>query len=317
MKIFELTLTQMLMMFTLMLVGFLLRKKELVPQNAGTVMAKLENFILVPALSISNQITQCTIQNFKESSSLILYGLITVIIAIGLSCVIAKFVAGKNSDQYMQNIYKYALTFGNFGFMGNFLVLGVWGNEFLYKYLMFTFAVNIVCYSWGVYMLIPKDGKSSLLNSLKNALTTPPIIGIVIGMILGLTNANSYLPEFVLNALNNAAKCQGPIAMILVGIVIGNYDIKKLFSDARVYVATFLRLVAIPALMMIVLNLVGAPKEFMTLVLIAFATPLGLNTVVYPAAFGGDTRPGASMAMISHTLSVITIPLMYLVFIGI
>ena len=200
--------------------------------------------------------------------------------------------------------------------MGNFLVLGVWGNEFLYKYLMFTFAVNIVCYSWGVYMLIPKDGKSSLLNSLKNALTTPPIIGIVIGMILGLTNANSYLPEFILNALNNAAKCQGPIAMILVGIVIGNYDIKKLFSDARVYVATFLRLVAIPALMMIVLNLVGAPKEFMTLVLIAFATPLGLNTVVYPAAYGGDTKTGASMAMISHTLSVITIPLMYLIFIG-
>ena len=135
-------------------------------------------------------------------------------------------------------------------------------------------------------------------------------------MILGLTNANSYLPEFILNALNNAAKCQGPIAMILVGIVIGNYDIKKLFSDARVYVATFLRLVAIPALMMIVLNLVGAPKEFMTLVLIAFATPLGLNTVVYPAAYGGDTKTGASMAMISHTLSVITIPLMYLIFIG-
>ena len=30
-----------------------------------------------------------------------------------------------------------------------------------------------------------------------------------------------------------------------------------------------------------------------------------------PAAYGGDTSTGASMAMISHTLCVITIPLMY------
>lgn len=39
-----------------------------------------------------------------------------------------------------------------------------------------------------------------------------------------------------------------------------------------------------------------------------------LNTIVYPAAYEGDTKTGVSM-MISHTLSVITIPLMYLVFI--
>lgn len=52
------------------------------------------------------------------------------------------------------------------------------------------------------------------------------------------------------------------------------------------------------------------------LALIAVGTPLGLNTVVFPSAYGGDPKTGASMAMISHTLSVITIPLMYLLMIG-
>ena len=41
------------------------------------------------------------------------------------------------------------------------------------------------------------------------------------------------------------------------------------------------------------------------------ATPLGLNTVVFPEAYGGNPQTGASMAMISHTLCVISIPLMY------
>jgi predicted permease len=53
----------------------------------------------------------------------------------------------------------------------------------------------------------------------------------------------------------------------------------------------------------------------MTLALIFVGTPLGLNSIVYPATYGGDTQTGASMASISHTLSVITIPMMYYLFI--
>ena len=85
--------------------------------------------------------------------------------------------------------------------------------------------------------------------------------------------------------------------------------------NQKVYVVTAMRLIVIPAVMMLVLKALGTSEAIMILALIAFATPLGLNTVVYPAAYGGETKTGASMAMISHTLSVITIPLMYLIFI--
>ncbi|MBO5955686.1 MAG: hypothetical protein J6Q10_02670, partial [Clostridia bacterium] len=81
------------------------------------------------------------------------------------------------------------------------------------------------------------------------------------------------------------------------------------------YIATILRLIILPAIIMLALKGIGANDEMMILALIAFATPLGLNTIVYPAAYGGETETGASMTMISHTLSVITIPLMYLLFI--
>ena len=134
-------------------------------------------------------------------------------------------------------------------------------------------------------------------------------------MAIGLTGLSQYVPDFVIRAFDNAGKCQGPIAMVLAGIVIGGYNFKSLLNNKKVYVASFLRLVVIPAVMMLVLKLIGINDEIMTLALVAFATPLGLNTIVYPAAYGGETKTGASMAMISHTLSVITIPLMYLVFI--
>lgn len=105
----------------------------------------------------------------------------------------------------------------------------------------------------------------------------------------------------------------GPVAMILAGFVVGGFEIKSILFDKKVYAVTFLRLIAIPALLVLILKALGTPEELTLLAFIAYACPLGLNTVVYPAAFGLDTKPGASMALVSHTLCVITIPLMYLI----
>ncbi len=318
MDIFFLTLKQMLMMFTLILVGFILRKKCVLPENSGTVMAKLETNIFVPALSLYTMFTKCNIESLKNSSVLVLYGFIIVVFAILLSYPLsAIFVRNVSSPEeaYKRCIYRYAMTFGNYGFMGNFIILGIWGEGTFYKYSMFVFAIGILCYSWGLYTLIPKEHNKGIWVNLKKGLLTPPIIALILGIIIGASGLAKYVPDFITTALKNASSCQGPVAMVLAGFVIGGYDIKGLLFNKKVYIATFMRLIVIPAVILLVLNAFGVSKEIMTLALIAFATPLGLNTIVYPAAYGGETETGASMTMISHTLSVVTIPLMYLLFI--
>ena len=38
--------------------------------------------------------------------------------------------------------------------------------------------------------------------------------------------------------------------------------------------------------------------------------PLGLNTIVYPAAYGIDETPGAAMAIISNLIGLVTVPVL-------
>lgn len=317
MEIFELTVKQMLMMLTLILAGYILRKKSSLPENTGILLAKMETLIFVPALTLYNQLTKCTVETFTKNAVLMLYGLVIVVISILLSYPLSKLFIRGNSDgeSYSRNVYKYALTFGNYGFMGNFIILGVFGEDMFYKYSLFNFLVGILCTAWGMYILIPKGKNANAFENLKKGLITPPMIALIIGMFFGLSGLSEYVPSFLTNSFDSAGKCMGPVAMLLGGFIIGGYDFKELITDKKVYVATFLRLIVIPAVIMLVLEFLGTSKEIMTLALIAFATPLGLNTIVYPAAFGGETRTGASMTMISHTLSVITIPVMYLIFI--
>ena len=137
-------------------------------------MAKLETFIFVPALSLFTQMTKCTIENFTANASLILYGFVIVLCAIILSYPLSRCFVRESVDShdnlYQRNIYKYALTFGNYGFMGNFIILGVWGNDFYYKYSLFTFLVGVLCSSWGLYILIPKEKKASVFDNFKKGL---------------------------------------------------------------------------------------------------------------------------------------------------
>ena len=320
MEMFNLTLSQLLMMTFLIILGFFLRKINALPENTDVAVSKLETFIFTPALSLITLMKYCTVENFTKNSKLILYGLFLGFLALLIAHLLSGFfVKGAKGDAVkssLKNIYTYALTFGNFGFMGNFLILSIFGSEMLFKYTIFNLFLSFLCNSWGFYVLVPKE-EGGLIKNLKKGLLTPPVFAIVIGCILGLLNVEQYIPSFITEALKNASSCMGPCAMILAGIVIGGFNIKGLLKNKKIYMVTFLRLIVIPAFFMVLLHLIGAGKEIMILALIAYATPMGLNTIVFPAAYGGDTKTGASMTVISQSLSAITLPLMYFWFIGI
>lgn len=302
---FNATLSPMLVMFVCMVIGFILNRKKLLPENGATVLSKLENYVLVPALIVKTFMENCTVESLSENYTIILSSLFTLFLALIIAIPLAKAFT---KDSYTINIYRYALSFGNFGFMGNAIVPAILGQGVLYSYMLFTLPLNTAVYTWGVLILIPKgEEKKSVLKCLIN----PIFISIIIGMILGLTGATPYVPKFITSTVSNLSACMGPLAMVLTGFVVADYDIMSLLKKGRIYIATFLRLILLPTVFVWLLSLTGVSKEILTLAFFAYATPLGLNTVVFPAAYGSDTSTGASMAMISHTLCVLTIPLMF------
>ena len=303
---FTATLSPMLVMFLCMALGFATNKLKLAPENTATVLSKLENYFLVPALIINTFMNYCTFSSIKEQYTLILYCLIVLVLAVVIAWPLSGFFA---KSGYTREIYKYALTFGNFSFMGNAIVPAILGPEMLYNYMLFILPLNIAVYTGGVIILIPRGEGKNILKSLLN----PIFVSIIIGAVLGLTGAKQIIPSFVTTTIGNLSACMGPLAMVLTGFVVADYDFKRLLNNGKVYIASILRLLILPALFVTVLLLFGADDTAAIMTFFAFGTPLGLNTVVFPAAYGGDTSPGASMAMISHSLCIITIPLMFTV----
>ncbi len=307
MQVFTATLNQMLVLFIFMALGFFLNKKRLLPLDDSVVLSKLETYAFVPCLVFSVFYKYCTVENFKQKWTYMLYGAAVMAVSLPIGIVLAKFFA---KDGYLKKIYTYSFAVANFSFMGNAVVLGVFGEKVLFDYMIFTLPLNLYVYSIGTASLIPteKGGKLSV-----KTFVNPIFIALILGAVCGLLSVP--LPKFITTAISSAGACMSPLAMLLTGFVIGGYSLKTLASDKKVYLASVIRLIILPSAFMAVLLLLKTDKDIIRVALCATAMPLGLNTVVFPAAYGGDTTPGAGMALVSHLISVITIPVMFSIFI--
>ncbi|MBE6549840.1 MAG: hypothetical protein E7670_05375 [Ruminococcaceae bacterium] len=323
MSVFLPTLTQMAFLFAFIVLGYILSKLKVVPDNSAGVLAKLENNLFIPALVMGTFINNFTINKLSSAGKLFALSFIVMVITIPLSILVSHLCA---KDTYTKNIYTYGMSFSNFGFMGNAIVSALFPDVFL-EYLIFTLPLWIMIYLWGVPSLLISDGsKKSVKEKLKNFLN-PMFICMIIGMVIGLISAplNLALPSWIISAdgsggvIGVAGSCMSPIAMILTGMTVAKIDLKKAFTNLGVYAICFFRLIAFPLLFIGIFALIPplfAANEwyaFVVCTVCSVAMPLGLNTIVIPSAYGKDTTVASGMALVSHLLSCLSIPVIFMI----
>lgn len=295
------------------LIGFIVAKLKVVNSDASGVLSKLENNIFIPALVMGTFISNFTVEKLSSAWKILLFSFATELLVIPLAILSSK-LATKN--EYIRKIYTYGLSFSNFGFMGIPIVSALFPEYEMY-YIIFTLPLWTLIYVWGVPNLLIDTGKHGIAGKLK-ALVNPMFVSLIIGALIGISGIK--LPEFITSVVDTCGDCMSPLAMIITGITFANISIKKVLTDKSIYFVSFLRLIVIPCLFAGVFVLLQKLLSFkieeyyFVCMLCSLAMPLGLNTVVVPAAYGKDTSVAAGMALISHVLSVITIPIILTLF---
>ncbi|MEA4890320.1 MAG: AEC family transporter [Clostridiaceae bacterium] len=298
------TLSQMAVLILMMMIGFILKRKKITDQATGKILSQLQSYVIMPALVFQTFSQKLTRGILTGEMITLIYGVLALAVSLALAVLLARFFT---KDRYIKNIYIYSFTIANLGYMGYSIVGAVFGQDMLFKMMVFAIPFNIFIYSAGFAMLIPGDGKCSW-----KTLVNPIFIAMLLGSAAGLLELP--IPSFLTTTLSSLSNCMGPLAMLLTGFIIAEYNIKEMLSGSRIYIASLLRLVAIPVVVLLILKLCGAGPDLLLVALGTTAMPLGLNTVVFPAAYGGDTRTGASMALISNILGILTIPVMFAIF---
>lgn len=282
------------------LIGLLLRKVKVLPQNSNDVISKLETNLFLPVYVFYGLAENVTLENLKNYSVTALYGLIFLAIAFSVGFVFSLPFAKKGR---LRNIYIYLFTVTNFGYFGFPFIEGVFGKQVKADMIMFCIPLKIFTYTVGLYLLCGKK------ESGKRAKIDPIIVGLIFGIFFGLLSVK--LPHIIETVLSKLSDCMSPLAMILLGLTIGASPILKLFSGYKAYIVSAIRLIIIPVIVGALCLLLGARGNNLLFSVFVSAMPIGLNVVVFLQNNSGDAYLGARYCFISVIFSMVTIPVLY------
>lgn len=312
MTLFLSTLGKLAFLFSFILLGFVLTKLKAVPQNADGILSKLESNLFIPCLVMGNFIREFRAEALSASWKIVAVSCCLLVITIPTGLLLSRFFA---KDEHNRGVYAYGLCFANFGFMGLAVVKAIF-PEFLMSYTAFVIPQWVGIYGWAIpSLLISTDQSDKSFKAAFKRIANPIFVCMAIGAVIGVTGLWRYIENsVVMEVITTSGNCMSPIAMLLTGISIAKIDILRVIKKPGIYVASVLRLVVIPLSIAAVLTLFKLDKSIVFCALCAFSMPLGLNSVVIPARYGKDTSLASGMAVVSHALSIITLPIIFSIF---
>lgn len=290
---------QLFVLFTFMLIGYIVRKKKIVDENAAPMLSNLLIYVFAPAVTLKSLATHLNVYNIQTKSAYVLWAIVLfALVFLGARWLAKQFA----KERYDEGVYAYNFTTGNFGYMGYALVYALFGEEMRSNMVLFSVPMTIYIYTEGLRILTNQE-KISLKK-----LCNPALFSIIIGAIIGLTGIK--LPGVVTEVLTGAGNCMAPVSMLLTGFVLAEYGLIPMFQQGRVYFAALVRLLLIPAILMLFLRLCNVQQEVILIAVLFYSMPAGLNGVVFPKMMNQDCRTGLSMVMITNLLCLFTIPFM-------
>lgn len=297
---FRISINQILVMFIFIAIGYAMRKTKKGGEELSNVLSTVLVTVSLPAMVYNN---------FSENFKLEMIGanmkfIYAALVVIAVTFVISDFLSRKFAENSLQkDVYMYSFLVPNIGFMGFPLIGAIFGKQVLFNMMMFTLPYQILIYTYGMYILNPNHEFN--LKKLCN----PTIIAITLGIIAGIFNIT--LPSPVNTALSYAESCMSPLAMIMTGFVLAAVPVKPLLSDIKLYLAAIVRALIIPGLTFFIMYLLKVSPAIITVAAGTLCMPMGLNSIVFPEAYGGDGVTGAKTTFVSNVISIITIPLMF------
>ena len=140
---------QMIILFILMFVGFLISKAKVITAEANQYICKMVVTIGVPGLLLSSVADGSPFHDQVELLEVIGVCTLINVAVVLISWLVVKVLRIQNS----KNVYKFMTIFPNAGFIGFPVINAIFGSEALIYAAIFQLPHNLLMYTYGIYLM--------------------------------------------------------------------------------------------------------------------------------------------------------------------
>lgn len=299
-------LREMLMLYCIGILGYIVRKINILPKHTNGVLTQLILYITLPALILYSLDIPFSFTLITEFFWLLFMSIYILTLSSALAILLRK---SARLPKPQGSVYESLIILGNQGFIGYAVCFILFAEEGIIYLTMFNLFYLIFIWTYGIYLFT----KSKDTINWKGIFFNPGIVSTLLGMIILFTPLS--FPDTISHTLNSIGKMTIPLSMILIGSLLANISmnhIKKLIKNKYLWTATFMRLIIIPALL-IPFILFKVPYTLFIIAILVSGMPAAPTISLYAQRFGADTDFATAGVLFTTVLCVISIPLIYLV----
>lgn len=297
---FGVVINQILVLFIVLFTGLIIRKRNIIDDHSNKKISSLVVNVTAPILIIGGMIQQNAL-NGREFFGMLAVSVLSYVFLFALTIVIPKVIKVPRKDL---GIYKFMIMFSNVGFMGFPVVSAVFGEGAIFYAAIFNLPFSLLVYTLGINFISNSEDGGQGFDYKK--LINPGVISVVIGLVILGFQLN--LPTFLTTSIQMIGGLTTPLSMIVIGASLSGVKVKTLFSNSKLYIYSFIKLVMIPLITLVILKWVGIEGMILGVASILAGMPVAANAVILSNEYGGNDTLASEGVFISTMLSIITIP---------
>jgi predicted permease len=260
----DIVVYQIFVFAILMAIGFLAAKANVLTKDVLNALSKLIVVILLPALIFSIMADSgVTIGEFFIGGSFALGVALcyTLLITTGFVMVRALKLEGKPA-----NIFLSLATFGNMGFMGIPLLLGIFSDPVTRVSIsIYTVIDMALLWTFGVYLCSRHRENANPAAALKNMIN-PTTVALLVGFIVMAFQVS--VPDVLMNTISGVGNTSKSLTLIYLGGVLAFISPGKIVRKPNIFVLTAVKMLALPIIAYFLLGffLPAVPRMILTLI---------------------------------------------------
>lgn len=266
----------MFKVFFVVAAAYLLRRRgALTAQDQKSVTNVLMRFVVYFTVIMSSQ------QDFSlKAAKAILVTAIYAVLFFAVFIPASIFLSRRlKLEEAKRRVFVCSLVFCNITFIGYPILQELYGNIGLLCAIVFSMIYNVVFYSWGMFYLGDR-GRGSLRSILTNKIALASVLALVMYFL------QIKIPEPLYSTFNGIGALTMPLSMIIIGCSLADSGICKILRDRTLYLPTVLRMAVMPAVVCLVMRLLGVDPEIIRISTVIAALPSGTMTSIVAADYG-------------------------------
>ena len=306
MNISILLMEQIIQLFLMIFMGYLIVKVGLVKDEDSKVLSKIILYLIIPCVIINAFQVDYTMDTAKGLLLALAASVMTQVLLLIIISIAGKLL-------HLNEVEIASVYYSNSGNLIVPIVTFILGQDWVLYGCVFM-SVQLIFLWTHCKKIISRESSYDWKKIVLNI----NMISIFIGVVLFF--AKIHLPEILNNTLGSVGSMIGPASMIVTGMLFAGMNLKQIFADKRVYFVSFLRLIAVPLLALVMIKISHLAMfstdgtKIMLIVFLAIITPSASTITQMCQVYGNDSRYASAINVMTTLFSIITMPLMVMLF---